>query len=1859
MNKGYIIKFRKSKFFKSSIFSLVLTLLINFYPQPVYAVTDGAEQSEFSSFSQASTSEMVDPYTGDFKYNIPLLSVPGPNGSYPINLSYQSGISMEQEATWAGLGWNINVGAINRQLRGLPDDFSGDQIVHTSHLKPVTIVSYSIPFSLVKSKFEKQKHKEYFGIATSDVLNLSDRLRRGTLEVYYNTTKGLGFKYSIKPIQSSYGPNSVVGDLSYDSQSGWGADLNYSLNANFGSASCGVSLQTGRGISNFHVNTIASSKFGILKKEIQGSQSLSFSTNQNIPNVSIPMSNNVVPFQLRFGTAFTGPFFGYFKAEGFKLIHGYIYDSRVANRGITVSNAFGYNNTLGATDDNDMMDVSRVERAYTKKIPNLSPSFYNYDIYSYTAQGSGGVFRPYQSSIVTLGDRKQVSTTTTNSGTIEFGKGGAYHIGLGYSYGPGKTSSGRWNTGNYGVNPIQSRGYEQVYYKDMVEMAGDLALDDEYSKWLNKKAIRSQVYKENDGWVNDYYKLTNNLITSSSSNASGISGSPENITVNKRKPRGKHIRVYTYQESKQLGFTRFVNKANFSTKIQNHHTSEVEITQEDGMRYIYAIPAYIQNQVEYVSSINSNKNNLSKVADLKSDSYKDEETEEYLSRKDIPGYAHSWLLSYVVSSDYVDVNQNGPDAYDNGYWVKFNYDKTSDDYKWRSPYKGATYLEGNLSDDKDDKAMFTYGTKQLFYLSSVETKTHIALFDKSKRKDGKEANGVNGEFVNQDDAINDRGDNGSLFQLDKIRLYTQDEYLRIKNNSNGDIGSPLKTVNFTYTNELCYDVSNNIDNSQNLDNYGGKLTLKSLYFTYQNSTRGKLNPYNFYYENNLRYNPQNIDRWGNYKENENENKDAKRGNSYQYTRFPYTDQSFKIENGKKVSKNIISAWTLNKIDLPSGGTFNVEYESDDYAYVENKKATRMYEIVGVGDHTDNNVKVDYNNRVSLQKSSKLYFDLEEPITPNLLNLPSSSSMTQSQIDNYFIKNYIGDLDKIWFQTKIRLRTKSDQSDIDDMVSGFAEINKNNCGVIKGSDNQYSRGYISLNTVKLNEHGLGAIDVHPFAKQAIQFLQVERGELINDKSNTNSMSGKGVGDKILSFGKEAINFLPQLLHVFTGYNNFAYSILGTGKEIDLAGNTILKLQDSDGFKFGGGLRVKKISISDNWKNGSTSDVSNYGQEYDYTIEEDGRIISSGVAYEPQVGGEESSLRTPIDYKDQTLLGTTKTYYMENPLLEGYYPAAGVGYRKVTVKSIAPLEAKREKASNSLMASMAPITVYEFYTPKEFPVLTDKTDLSSDNTIRRPVIVPFVISIYNQHLARSQGYSIVLNDMAGKLKSVATYTRPTDGNLNAIMATLISSKRYIYHTTANYDDNKPNELKNEVDVYVPDDNGGVKLAKANIGQTIEVFIDQNQHKEESNKYGGEIDLDISTTGFPFMIMPTSDCFLGEKTQSFSVTMKIIHRKGILKEVIETTEKSVIKSENVVYDQLTSEALLTKVTNEFREPLYSMRFPGHWYYKDGLGATYERNGLEVKGSLTMSNGKVTGFNTSDDLMEIFSPGDEVFYTSVSGNGLAHVISRTVNTLFLVTNFGEKKSLSSITSIKIIHPSGKNNLKLDVGSITFKDYKETNGVPNFSKIINSSAITLSDNWLVPCNINGLQTSPNSYNNPYVIGRKGIFRPQKSYAYVTSRNYIKDISKDGTYSDFQLFPWTDLNNKSSKWVQSNETTLFSKLGYQIETKNALNIYSSSMYGYNDELPVAVSSNAQFKEIGFDGFEDYNPKRFKAHFGFQKYWFKVDDKESHSGRKSIKVSSGEKLKMKKAIGNCDNIVSPPNPIDETPNIGNNWSINSY
>lgn len=128
----------KYRIYKTIASFMIITLIVG----PLSDLTGGPTQPEFSSFEPVGNTKMVDEFTGDFTYNLPVLTIPGAaGGGYSLSLSYHSGTSPQGEASWVGYGWTLNPGAIVRNKRGFPDDAKGTTVRYWNKTPKVWTVS--------------------------------------------------------------------------------------------------------------------------------------------------------------------------------------------------------------------------------------------------------------------------------------------------------------------------------------------------------------------------------------------------------------------------------------------------------------------------------------------------------------------------------------------------------------------------------------------------------------------------------------------------------------------------------------------------------------------------------------------------------------------------------------------------------------------------------------------------------------------------------------------------------------------------------------------------------------------------------------------------------------------------------------------------------------------------------------------------------------------------------------------------------------------------------------------------------------------------------------------------------------------------------------------------------------------------------------------------------------------------------------------------------------------------------------------------------------------------------------------------------------------------------------------------------------------------------------------------------------------------------------------------------------------------------------------------------------------------------------------------------------------------------------
>lgn len=1824
----------KTKIYRHVAVYLAMSLLFQIIsPTVAFALTGGPSQPEVQSFEPVGTSEMVDPFSGDFNYNIPLMDVDG----YPINIAYHSGITMDQEASWVGLGWNINPGVINRSMRGIPDDFNGDIVKKKISMKPNR--TYGLNGGV---------GAELFGAFGIDL----------GMGVRYNNYNGVSMENSLNLSLSAGDPNKAQGTLGLGitSSSDEGLSLNPSLSFSAKVSGNESSTSTKLGAS---IGTSFNSRGGL--KALTISTSVSVTANQTSTHKAIDDAGKEYEYKTTdasqsyggaksatfdFGmptyTPMAGPSMRNFSITGnFKIgaeiyplhphltIGGYYSCQKLSATTIN-SPAYGYMNAdEGTKYDNSLLDFNREkDGSFTPHTPTLPLTNFSYDIYSVSGQGVGGSYRPFRSDLGHVYDPKTNTTSDGISTGFEIGIGNLTHFGFDLSVTDVQTKTGRWSSDNQAANRLTHRGatsdplYEKYYFKEANEKSVDS--DPDFLKLkadgTGAKSIKLNPLSKFHAIADHYYNDGNDI--------------PSDNYRTKREKRNQSISTLSRAELTKYGLQETSGLLSVGTDAEDaksHHIAEITTLRTDGARYVYGIAAYNtrQEEVTFATGATLNASAIARSADANSGlvdyfpNSSDNTTENgmgidnFYSNTIMPAYAHSYLLTAVLSPDYVDsendgtIDTRGPSNGDIGNYTKFNYEKI-DNYQWRVPVEEnkGTYNEGLKSDDKDNKANYIYGKKQLWYLTSIETKNYIAIFNTEYRKDGY---GVKGENGGVD------GDCGKMKYLDKISLYVKSEYKKDQANA-----IPIKEVHFEYNYSLCPNVPNNIDYVNEKTVNTGKLTLTKIYFTYQKSNKARLSPYEFYYAGydktthtfdpayNPPYNIKGYDRWGNFKPNTVSDFNPLNPD-LPTAEYPYVEQNTVDEN------KYAQAWSLNEIDLPSGGAIKVDYESDDYAYVQNKQAMQMFKVIDVQDNTSPNFSIGTptpplsgtpkeinfpgNNT---NNGTRLIIQLQNPITGS----------TTAEKDLKFKQQYMGGANLNGFQNLYFRFLMDIRGGRYEYVSGYIQPNRLDInGIHVDASGQYA--CIPINNVQTNDNT--GTYICPIGKAAIQYGRLNMSRVV---WNAADLDG-AVGDNS-SFGKsllEAIvnsDFTKNISDAIQGPNESLYSPL---KSYQVGHNAVMakswiRLNNPNHKKLGGGSRVSKIQISDEWNgmSGNTDDTFSYGQEYTYDLP-DG--TSSGVAaYEPQLGGDENPWKQPVYFEEKNLLAPDDEHYMEEPFGESFFPSPNVGYSRVTVKNL-------QYASVTHHATGK--VVHEFYTARDFPTITERTDMYSQHDKTSPVSISALLKIdVKDYMTASQGYSIELNDMHGKPKGQSVYQ---EGQIDPITSIVYNYKSSPYL-------NGSSRLNNQETVIY---NNGLVADNTDIGVFFDFVSDMREQQTTtiSGSLNGNIDGFIVGV-YPLYVPIIIPQFARERTRFRSaVVTKVVQRFGILEETIAKDLGSTVSTKNLAYDAETGNVLVTQTTTDYNDAVYSMTYPAHWYY-DGMGPAYRNIGFK-KAGVAFNNGDAAISNAPT----YFAEGDEL---ELSDGTLGWVLKVDPNSIHVISRNGS--DVSGTLNIKVIRSGRRNQQEAPMATITTLSNPLAHFKANiYDNVLQAQSMEYTNKWKTFCDC--FEGNVNYSSNPYIIGTKGMYKNKKSYLYLAGRtqsnyNNNTDIRKDGVFTAYN--PFYKLNNSNQweidprNWTYTSEVTEFSPFGAELENKDALGRYSAATYGYNQTFPTAVAANSQYKQVGYDNFEDYDYKACADnHFKFEGNILNVVNTQSHSGSRSIKVSAGTALNMTKQIAPCPTV----------------------
>jgi len=791
-----------------SAFLLISLLNQILVPSVAFALTSGPTSPEATSFEPVDTTDMVNPLTGDFVYNLPLLEVPGPEGGYPISLSYHAGLQPNEDSSWAGLGWTINPGAINRNVNGFPDEWYGASSSRRDYwvggTRTVTNVGLNIPIlgnAASVSLGLAFSNDTYDGRKFGWNAGIGFGIPNSPFSVGIGVGVSLesGDFYAYGQVGASAGPFSVALGISTQ-----GPYANAGLELKGGSKGFSISegLNVSTNFKSLHVDLGAEASYGVL--------GISMSSNNPSPSLS------VAGFSASTANSKQGTISSYTKSVSFNFLIGSYsrektrYWSDEKEETTIYGGLYQTNYYLGSVPDNYAYDNYSIHDESLSIVDHPDPNklqggtLPSYDSYQVTAQGLGGTMRPYAFAGITIAQNRREKVGSDNVQTVRY-----------YS--------------NY-LAAIPEFRFDNDFSNNYLQNYLDYpVLNDQLFAWSPPFSGPSPIDVE---WWNGSVSGANTLAGSRHINwyvtvsSNGTVHNYDNKFVTPVVAGGLDRRAHTHQSS------------------GNNHIAGFSITNANGVTYHYNLPAYAYDEETYQENMSYSS------GDMFNRQVKSE------------GYAYTWHLTAITGPDYVDRGISGQlDNSDYGYWVSFEYGKWSDKYNWRNPSDGY-----HIDDDNQFRSV-SMGKKEVYYLNAIKTRSHVAIFEKDVKLDGKGASSEIFNKVGDKQYTNDglfNVNSSQTLRLDKIYLLNASDAAIISSGSGGsshyipsgrtvdctgcelednvidkyDVNAvgrnnleskAIRIIDFNYDYSLAKGTENSYD-INNLSFKNGKLTLKSVQF---------------------------------------------------------------------------------------------------------------------------------------------------------------------------------------------------------------------------------------------------------------------------------------------------------------------------------------------------------------------------------------------------------------------------------------------------------------------------------------------------------------------------------------------------------------------------------------------------------------------------------------------------------------------------------------------------------------------------------------------------------------------------------------------------------------------------------------------------------------------------------------------------------------------------------------------------------------------------------------------------------------------------------------------------------------------
>ncbi|WP_299158445.1 hypothetical protein [uncultured Tenacibaculum sp.] len=750
-----------------AIFFLLNFLSAVFPYNELYAQTTGPNAPEAASFEPVDATDMVNLLTGGFSYVLPVLNVPSPEGGYPLALSYHAGIGMDQEASWVGLGWNLNPGAINRNVNGMPDDafYTKNSEYFYSSEESITEYQASLGYSgygfSVATGVSWGSNRSLGGFVSAGIgielggytLGVGASAGNGGVGVNAGLSTPSGLSFGV----SASTNGGVSGSVGYASENGTGFDIStsgsFGVSLGFGEKSSGNISTVGIDFSSSGVGvTVRSTDYkengkgedGKMTYKATGSTGtgmntvMAFNNTVKMGDYTTSTSSLVIPITI---PTPIGIFSFSFGKQTFKYSLNKFEENYMTGP-VNYNRIGGYLVSV-RSDEKVVINCNYCTPGGSYVWSNVGSLPYSYTQMELDKLVNGKVYKLTRLNRRTSMDINELAVSSTGfsnnrdvfSASPNFPNYDKYNVqaqGLSGAIAPTVFENGAL----YGFSEKTSSDNKNLSY----------VINDENNvpaKFRFNKKVEFNFKNEISTYLSTPKPSLDLSVFSNTLNTNGFT-----TGVSKRKT-ANFIQYYTHNEIVKdkdrvrsegyldpVGYTRpFIPNSNFYEaaqffsslygKIPSESIGAFKITGIDGKTYHYAIPVYNHDIIQRTYGTMKYQDGRTGIKP---------ESEAYFEKKQLEPYATHWLLTTVTGPDFVDTNNNGvADKEDYGYWVNFEYGKYSNAYVWSAPY-GKELIEN----EKDPNIKtWIKGRKEIYYLDKVLTRTHTAYFVKSERKDAK------------------------------------------------------------------------------------------------------------------------------------------------------------------------------------------------------------------------------------------------------------------------------------------------------------------------------------------------------------------------------------------------------------------------------------------------------------------------------------------------------------------------------------------------------------------------------------------------------------------------------------------------------------------------------------------------------------------------------------------------------------------------------------------------------------------------------------------------------------------------------------------------------------------------------------------------------------------------------------------------------------------------------------------------------------------------------------------------------------------------------------------------------------------